>query len=393
MIYTAILSNHDHPENGVVSVPFPIPTDQYDEIFEMLSQIEVGDPLNHDCKLDEVRGELSVLKHMEHTRVNVEELDYLAKRIDSFDAYEKTQFEGMAYRLGICSTDELINLTFCCQEVTVVTDFNDLEVLGRRHYLTLGNGASLSEMQDKDFRKVALAMLEGEVGRVTPYGVVYDNGFEFSEVYDGRNFPEYRYKDCLMEVEMSSKTAPLDSPVTYLYLPMTQTQIERTMLRAGIDNLGEMSLRVIESELPEGIYALLDINSESIGTLNEMCTAIEKLDKDDSEKLCAAAEFARPQSAAQIAHLAEQLDLFDFAPNAKTPEDYGRYMILESGHYEFDENLADFYDFEKYGFERMNSEYGAFTDYGYIAYHGTLSVDELMFGSPGERMDMQMGYM
>lgn len=393
MIYTVILSNPDHPEYGVVSVPLPIPTDQYDEIIGMLSQIEVGDPLNHDCKLDEVRGDFSVLKHMENTRVNADELDYLAKRLDSFDAYEKTQFEGMAYRLGLCSTDELINLTFCCQEVTVVTDFNDLEALGRRHFLTLGNGALLSEIQDKDFLKVALAMLESEVGRVTPYGVVFDNGFEMAELYDGRNFPEYRYKDCLMEVEMSSKTAPLDSSETYLYLPMTQTQIERTMLRAGIDNLGEMSLRVIENGLPESIYALLDFNSENIGMLNEMCAAIEKMDKADCEKLCATAEFARPQSAAQIAHLAEQLDLFDFAPNAKTQEDYGRYMILESGHYEFDENLADFYDFEKYGFEHMNSEYGAFTDYGYIAYHGTLSVDELMFGSPGERQEMQMGYM
>ncbi|MEA4932400.1 MAG: hypothetical protein VB071_02230, partial [Lawsonibacter sp.] len=46
--------------------------------------------------------------------------------------------------------DEFINLTFCCQEVTVVTDFNNLESLGHRHYLTLGGGASMEEMQGKD---------------------------------------------------------------------------------------------------------------------------------------------------------------------------------------------------------------------------------------------------
>jgi hypothetical protein len=111
----------------------------------------------------------------------------------------------MASRLDLHGVDEFINLTFCCQEVTVVTDFNNLESLGRRHYLTLGGGASMEEMQGKDFRSVALALLDGEVGRVTPYGVVYDNGFEMSQLYDGRNFPEYCYEDCIMEVEMSSR--------------------------------------------------------------------------------------------------------------------------------------------------------------------------------------------
>lgn len=65
MIFTAILSNPDHPEYGVVSVPFPIPNNQYDEITEMLRQLEIGDPIMQDCKLEEISGETSVLKHME----------------------------------------------------------------------------------------------------------------------------------------------------------------------------------------------------------------------------------------------------------------------------------------------------------------------------------------
>jgi hypothetical protein len=93
----------------------------------------------------------------------------------------------------------------------------------------------------------------------------------------------------------------------------------------------------------------------------------------------------------QVQHLAEQLDLFDFAPGAHSAADYGRYMIMESGHFEYDENLAGYYDFAKYGQERMKQEYGEFTDRGYISYHGTLSLDELMFGSQCERMDHIMG--
>ena len=42
---------------------------------------------------------------------------------------------------------------------------------------------------------------------------------------------------------------------------------------------------------------------------------------------------AKPKSAAQIKNLAESLDL---APGAHTPEDYGKYMIQQSGHFDYD---------------------------------------------------------
>lgn len=392
MIFTAILSNPDHPEYGVVSVPFPIPNNQYDEITEMLRQLEIGDPIMQDCKLEEISGETSVLKHMEKTRVNVDELDYLSKRLDGFDQYEKTQFEGIAYRLGVCSVDELINLTFSCQEVTVVTDFNDFEALGRRHYLTMNGGASAEEMQKNNFCKLALDLLEGAVGRVTPYGVVFDNDFNYDEYYDGLHFPEYRYEDCVMEIEMVSRFADEDAPVSYLYLPMPQTQIEHTMLRAGIDSYGDMRLRFLESELPTEIDAALDMEHEELGALNEMCAAIAKLDSGNREKLGAAVTLAQPEYASQIRQLAENIELFEFVPKVHTAEELGKYMIMESGHYEYDENLAGYIDFEKYGADRVERDGGAFTDRGYVSYHGTLSLDELMMEEPAEQsfqMDMK----
>ena len=70
------------------------------------------------------------------------------------------------------------------------------------------------------------------------------------------------------------------------------------------------------------------------------------------------------------------------------PQGYGKYMIQQSGHFEYDENLDAFYDYEKYGTERMNEEDGMFTDRGYIAYKGYYSMEEVMNGSPSSRMEM-----
>ena len=63
-------------------------------------------------------------------------------------------------------------------------------------------------------------------------------------------------------------------------------------------------------------------------------------------------------------------------------------MIRQSGHFDYDENLDAFYDYEKYGTERMNEEDGMFTDRGYIAYKGYYSMEEVMEGRHSHHMEM-----
>ena len=72
-------------------------------------------------------------------------------------------------------------------------------------------------------------------------------------------------------------------------------------------------------------------------------------------------------------------------------------MIQESGHFEYDPNLDEYYDYERYGLQHMDQESGMFTNRGYIAYQGTLSLEELMADDPAEayqrEQDFQMGGM
>ena len=116
-----------------------------------------------------------------------------------------------------------------------------------------------------------------------------------------------------------------------------------------------------------------------------MCAAISKLTQADRLKLDAAVSFAKPESAAEIRRLAENLELFDFIPNVSTPEEYGRDMIQDSGHFDYDSNLDEFYDYGKYGRRCMERNQGMFTERGYIAYQGTLPLEELMRADPVEQ--------
>ena len=385
---SAVLSSPNHPEYGVATIPFPIPHDQYTYCMELLKALEIGDAVKADCKVEEIDSFYTVLKRVEMLTVNVEELNYLAKRLESFDTGEAAQFQAMAHKLELFELKDLINLTFCCQQATVITDFSDLAAIGRDHYMNLhGGSASVDELNALDGEETARRLIESGGGTITPYGVVYDSGMKLEQVYDGRFFPCYYYEPNAITVAVTSKAEPEDTEhITWLFLPMVQEEIDRALLRGGITDPSEIRLSLEDSWLPHEVLDLLDMDHVDISELNALVQALDEFSDMSIRKYAAAAVMARPHTTEQAKHLAENLDLFDFAPSASTPEEYGKYMIQKSGRFDYDENLDAFYDYEKYGTERMNAEDGMFTDRGYIAYKGYISMEEVMNGNQSSHM-------
>lgn len=394
-----ILSNSKHPEYGQATIPLPLAQDQYEDCVELLEKLEIGSATKQDCKVVEISSAFPVLKRMEMLTVNLDELDYLAKRLASFDVGEAAQFQAMAHKLELFELKDLINLTFCCQQATVITDFTNLEAIGRDHYMNLYGGcASTQELEDLDGAETARLLIDSGAGEVTPYGVVYDNGMDLEQYYDGQHFPAYLYEPCMLMIGLTFRLEPEDTKnITWLYLPAARGQLERAMARSGISDPADMRFRFSESMFPDEVDAAMDFRYENIYELNDLALAVSKLSVEAQKKLGAVVEMAEPEYASQICRLAENLDQFEFAPGAHTPAEYGRFMIQESGHFEYDENLEGFYDYEKFGLQRMEQESGMFTDRGYVSYHGTMSLEELMMEDPTESFregqGLQMGGM
>jgi hypothetical protein len=393
-VIKAVLSNPRCPGYGLVTVPFPIPDQEYDQMMELLSGLEIGDALERDCQVNEQDSWYDVLGVLEGMAVNVDELDYLAKRLDSFCDDEAEQFQAMAHKLGLTDIRDFINLTFCCERVTVISDFSKLEEAGRNYRMSLNGGSMpMDELKALDGRKEALRLIAAGGGTVTPYGVVYDNGMELEQLYDGRHFPAYFYDASPLALAVTSKREPGGKP-EYLFLPASEQKIQRTLLRAGVREDPDLQLRLECDELPEQISFAVDLEhleQAGLTVLNQMCWAIKALCPPEQKKLEAAAMLAMPHGPDEVCRLAENLSQFDFVPDIKTPEEYGRYMIQESGHFEYDENLEGFYDFLGYGLQKVEKEQGRFNDLGYIAYHGALTLDELLREDPAEQYQREQG--
>ena len=396
MMIRAILGNPNDPEYEVATIPFPIPREEYDHCIELLEAMKIADAVEADCKVISIDSHYSVLKRMEGLPVNVDELDYLAKRLDSFDDGEAAQFQAMAHKLELFELKDLINLTFCCQQATVITDFSDLNAVGRDHYMNLrGGSAPVAELENLDGEETARLLIDSGAGTVTPYGVVYDNGMKLEQVYDGTHFPCYYYERKPLVAAMTTRHDPEDTDhITWLHLPMSEKQLAHALSRANITDPEDIRLRFESSELPDEVDVALDFCEESLHDLNDLALSVERFSPGALEKLAAVVSMAKPENSREIRQLAENIDQFDFAPKVHTPTELGKYMIQESGHFEYDPNLEGFYNYEQYGLQKLEREEGEFTDRGYISYHGTMSLDELMMEDPAEtfrqEQEMQM---
>ena len=147
-LFKASLKNNNIPELGTVTVEFPIPEDQYEQAILALEKSQIGDARVQDCLVVDVCApNCPALVRMTGTMANIDELDWLAREMESFDRYELLQFNAAVERFGLSAADELIDLSFCAREVTVISDFTDLEKAGKRHYLTVHGACDPKELE------------------------------------------------------------------------------------------------------------------------------------------------------------------------------------------------------------------------------------------------------
>lgn len=298
----ATICNKAHPEYGAVSLPFPIQLEEYDENLKMLDALGIGDPMERDCFVAEISTAYPILKCLEGSCVNVDELDYLIKYLDSFTPDEVTAFQGVAWERKVTDLLGLINLAFSCSQVVAVEDFRNLEQVGT--WLLLARNTSVDPPGlDRDTAvKTAMDALSSGEGIVTPYGVIFENGMELQTVYDGRIFPEYSYEAPLITAEIP---VPMNNSTYSLFLPMAEGQLKRYL-----DRLGEPLTPLVRPEQVFGaLFEKLGLPStpdrETVGNLNRLCLAVKDFGEEEFAALRSMAAPFESITSAQLTALAK----------------------------------------------------------------------------------------
>ena len=330
----AILSNAQHPEYGEVTIPFPIGENEYGRCLELLGKMEIGGPIKRDCFIREIQHGPSILQQLVGCNVTVDELDYLAKRLDSFDDRETAKFQGAAVSCGCHGIVALINLTFSCQQVTIITDFSDLEEIGQNHYMDLNGGTVRSEkLEYLDGYETALLLIEGGGETITPYGVVYNNGMRLPQLYDGRRFPEYFYESCLASVILTLPGHPKEREM--LYFPCTESKIARALRRLEVEQPEQCVATLDTSEISEAVCGVFEDEyplNEHLETLNALTRCLQKFDGQALEDFHTVFDTVWPETPEEVLYLAEELRDFTVVPDISSAEEYGWFLITKSEH-------------------------------------------------------------
>ncbi len=87
------------------------------------------------CRLVEVSEKDNPLQRFEGQTVNVDEVNFFAKRMESMTEYERKVLSAYAEDYGVATMQDLINLTFSMKGLSLLTDFSDARQVGERLYL------------------------------------------------------------------------------------------------------------------------------------------------------------------------------------------------------------------------------------------------------------------
>ena len=323
-IMKAVFKNQEHPEYGVMSLPFPIEMGKYEKNLEKLQEMGIGGTLERDCFIEKIITPYLPLKCLEGSRVNVDELDYFTKFLDSFSDEEMNGFMGVLSIRKISDLPGMINLAFSCLSAVVVDDFSNWEAVGTR-LLTARNGGVCPEKLDRDIAiKTAFDTLSGNEGIVTPYGVFFENRMELQQVYNGRIFPEFIYDPALVAVDIT--TPCIDVAPYKLFLPMPEKQLERYMERLGESPALKILPEHMSGFLVEQLNPPLNLEQETISQINQLCLAVKDFREKEFSILRSMAASFESVTSTQLITLAQGIEQVH---NQEPPEDEKRQYQID----------------------------------------------------------------
>lgn len=291
------------------------------------------------CRLVEVSEQENPLHRFEGQTVNMDEVNFFAKRMESLTEYERKVLSVYAEDYGVATMQDLINLTFSMKGLSLLTDFSDARQVGERLYLDEFLGMSEEEKAQTNFIEFAKKTLKESRLEVLPYGVFVDHGFQMQEVYNGKNFPPFVASDEIVAVvEVQNKREDTE----FFYLPMDICSMNKVKERLQVQDYWEMEVIEIENlHLPEILVPTTeDLREvEQLTLFNEMCHAVKRFDEVKMNQLAMVVEFTGLCDFPDVAYIATHLGEFEINPLVHNDEEYGKFLVTESGLFDVDEIL------------------------------------------------------
>ena len=326
--------------------------------------------------------------------INLDELNFLARRLDSFTDDEIEQFYAAVEQRNAKNLKDMINLTYNLDKFTLIKNVGDMTKVGRDYTLNTEGCVPADSRYDAKYAEIGRKLLASGRGVFTERGLLFVEDKPIEEVYDGKTFPGFAYQSFIVNVDVEYK-----GRYESLFLPESQLAIDKAVRRLGAESIDDCDL---SSEYGNPNFSRFSVrfeeilDNEGIDALNELAYELNTYDID-TEKLDAAMEMTDVKSSKNIITLINHLDEFEWL-NDISYGDYegvGRFFV-ESDYYdeyEISDELCDFFDYAGFGAHMAEEKGGQFVSGGFVFYDGEDGLDSFMDKLEDENSSMTMGGM
>lgn len=357
-------------------------------LYGILTKLHADDPNDTTLFVADVI-EPEKLSCLKGRFVNLDELNYLAKRMDSFFGDEEFQFYEAMKLEQFTELKDLINLSFNLDKYTLIQNVSNMSKVGREYLLNREGCIPAHDEDNPKYAAIGWELLQSGTGIFTEHGLLFpDRSRPFEELYNGKTFPPYIYDECLLvgEIEYEGSTE-------FVYLPDDDIAIGKALKRLGAESTADCSITL--SDFSAGHKKMFDLfksvlGSEGVYEVNHLARAVNEFaDIQSLQKLSAVMEYADVSDTKSIVALAENLDAFGYAKSIEDNEGLGRWWIENHDELQLSMELEDYFDYDQYGEEIHREHSGEFlADGGYVFMEYGHRLEDILDTDEDESMTM-----
>lgn len=320
-------------------------------LYLQLRKLHMSDPENVEVFVEKVTAPEG-LAMLNDRFVNLDELNYLAKRLDSYETETQVQiFLAAAQAKGFCEMKDLINLTFQLSRYTLAPQTESLTV----------------------------------EGRLTDYGVLFENeAVPAQEFYDGQVFPSH-LEDCMAAVKLH-----YGEKNEYVCFPCNEISVRKAVKRLGALRVEDCDIKLMDIAIQNPMWSDCFqeiLSADGIYELNRTIQQFE--DIGIRAKWNALAALMETKDSQTLRALIKKQETLEFLPLVQTPEELGRYWMKHVLKDRLSPAMKEFFQYDRFG-EKIKRETGGrfLPDGGYLYPTEEKSLEEILDFSDDEEITM-----
>lgn len=300
---------------------------------------------------------------------------WIEKRLSEMSPKEKLLLEAAMELAPVKTAADLINLTFQLDCYEFCYPAKNDRYLGEyvARYLEYGKDGALAYI---DREKLGMHFRSRQApGLYTGGAYVFPNGMTSTPVYNGSNLSELKDNAYSIKIKLSSAS---NKEGVWLRLP-DYSEVNGgnpDELRIALDTLGVSSLQ--ECKALDAVCVLPNISDllSQYDTLEELVWSGSNLGYVLDERgqgmphfmdrFQAAMEYENCDRLDSALDISQNLHCYDFIPNAESVIEYGHKAAIRDGLVQPGTLSAECFDFELYGYQKIQSVGMKSTGFGYI---------------------------